>query len=364
MRPATRPASTTRARIALACGGTAGDMLPAITVADGLPASLDPVLVGDATDLARRLAGESGHRLLATPAAPFARTTWRGKARSIGVTAAGAIAARRLLRREGVRLVVGFGGYASVPVGMAAWSLGIPLVLFEANAVPGTANRVLDRFADRVLVGTEVAVTAFRTRTVLTGVPLRRDVLRVAARGPHAPLRVLVSGGSFGSPFLDVQVPALLARVVAAGHPIEVRHLGHSEPARAAYAAVGIQASVAPYVSDMAAEYARADVAIVAAGATTLAELAAVGLPAIVVPLAAAARDHQTRNAHAFAAATGMPWCREGEWDVDRLAAHVITLATSPSAWEAAAAGVRRLARPDATDAVIRACLDALEAAG
>ncbi|MGH7895513.1 MAG: glycosyltransferase, partial [Candidatus Binatia bacterium] len=105
---------------------------------------------------------------------------------------------------------------------------------------------------------------------------------------------------------------------------------------------------------------ARADVAIVTAGATTLAELAAVGLPAIVVPLASAARDHQTPNARAFAVTTGAPWCREGDWDVERLAGHVVALAASPSSWAEAAAGMRRYARPDATEAVVGACLDAL----
>jgi UDP-N-acetylglucosamine--N-acetylmuramyl-(pentapeptide) pyrophosphoryl-undecaprenol N-acetylglucosamine transferase len=367
MRPARRSPSTTptgaAARIALACGGTGGDVLPAIAVAQRLPEHVEPLILGDPSGLARRLAAEAGHRFLATPSAPFARTTWGGKMRSLGATAIGTMKARRLLGGEAVRLVVGFGAYASVPPGLAAWSLGIPLVLFEANADPGRANRLLDRVADRVLVGTPAASAAFRTRAVVTGVPLRRAVLGVTSRGPHTPLRVHVSGGSFGSPFLDTHVPALLARITAGGVAVEVHHLGDVARARAAYAAAKVHATVAAYMEDMAAEYAWADVAIVSAGATTLAELAAVGLPAIVVPLAAAARDHQTPNARAFAEATGVPWSREDAWDEARMAAHLTALATSPSAWTAAASRLRRLACPDAAEAVVRACLETLHAA-
>ncbi|MGH7894839.1 MAG: UDP-N-acetylglucosamine--N-acetylmuramyl-(pentapeptide) pyrophosphoryl-undecaprenol N-acetylglucosamine transferase, partial [Candidatus Binatia bacterium] len=228
------------ARVALACGGTAGDVLPAIAVAEGLPCEVEPVLLGDPAGLARRLGAQRGHRFLAIPAAPFARTSSIGKARSVVATAFGAIAARRLLRREAVRLVVGFGGYASVPVGLAAWSLGIPVVLFEANAVPGTANGLLDRFAVRVLLGAPAAAGAFRGPTTVTGVPLRPEILGVSARGPHVPLRVLVSGGSVGSPLLDAHAAALLARVAARGHALDVRHVGDVARARAAYAAAGI----------------------------------------------------------------------------------------------------------------------------
>jgi UDP-N-acetylglucosamine--N-acetylmuramyl-(pentapeptide) pyrophosphoryl-undecaprenol N-acetylglucosamine transferase len=352
------------ARVAFACGGTAGDILPAITVAESMPPEVDVVLVGDPAPFGERLATGRGRRFLATPAAPFARASWPGKTRSLAATARGTIVARRLLRREAIRLVMGFGGYASIPAVLAARSLGIPVVLFEANAVPGTATRVLDRFALRVLLGFATAAPAFRCPTTVTGVPLRPDILAVSARGPQTPLRVLVSGGSFGSRFLDEHAARLLARVVARGQPVAVRHIGDMARAQTAYAAAGIPATVIAYVDDMAAEYAHADVAIVSAGATTLAELAAVGLPAIVIPLGTAARDHQTPNARAFAAITGSMWCSERGWDVERLATHVSMLAASPATWGEAAAGMRRHARPDAARAVVRACLDALSLPG
>ena len=113
----------------------------------------------------------------------------------------------------------------------------------------------------------------------------------------------------------------------------------------------------------VAAEYARANVAIVSAGATTIAELAAVGLPAVLVALASVARDHQTENAREFAAATDAVWCREADWDDASLAAHVAALATEPPAWAAAAAGMRRKARRGAADAVAQACLEVVDGA-
>jgi UDP-N-acetylglucosamine--N-acetylmuramyl-(pentapeptide) pyrophosphoryl-undecaprenol N-acetylglucosamine transferase len=110
----------------------------------------------------------------------------------------------------------------------------------------------------------------------------------------------------------------------------------------------------------MASEYAGADLAVVSAGAVTLAELAVAGVPALVVPLASAALDHQDANARAFADATGAPWTREADWEPEALAAAIAPLIASPAAWSAAAAGVRRHAAPDAAAAVVRACEDIL----
>jgi UDP-N-acetylglucosamine--N-acetylmuramyl-(pentapeptide) pyrophosphoryl-undecaprenol N-acetylglucosamine transferase len=245
---------------------------------------------------------------------------------------------------------------------LAARSLGLPIVLHEANAVAGVANRLLGRIVDSVLLGFGSAADAFSCPTAVTGTPVRAEILAVPP--PHhpdrdAPFRILVSGGSQGSPFLDERAPDLLARVARRGHALEVRHQAaerNREGVEAAYAGAGVRAVVVPYIDDMAAAYASAHFAIVPAGAVTLSELAAVGLPALLVPLGSAALDHQVSNARAFAEATGVRWMREDAWDPDALADHVVSLIASSAAWSEASGGMRRVARADAAAAVVRAC--------
>jgi len=350
-----------RARIAMACGGSAGHVFPACAVADAQPEGVEAVFLGGVRGLEMRILRARGHRLLTTPAAPLALTGMRGKIVGVGSTAAGALAARRILRHEGVRLVVGFGGYACAPAVLAAWSLRIPIVLLEGNAVAGTGNRSLAPFATLALLAEPSASAAFRCPTRITGVPVRADILAVQAAAPHGSLHVLVCGGSLGSAFLDEHVPSMLARVAARGQRVMVRHIGDPERATEAYARANIPATVLPFADDMAAEYARANVAIMSAGATTLAELAAVGLPAVLVSLASVAHDHQTANARTFSAATGAVWCREANWDEESVAAHIAALAAQPAVWAEAAAGMRRKARAEATAAVVQACLELLD---
>ncbi len=161
------------------------------------------------------------------------------------------------------------------------------------------------------------------------------------------------------APFLDQRVPSLLRGVAARGHTVEAQHAvgdGDAARTRAAYARAGVAATVSSYVDDMAAAYAWADFAVVCGGAATLAELAAVGLPALVVPLSGAALDHQCANARAFAEVTGAAWTREEAWETEELAATVAALCASPESWSEASAAARRGARPAASEAVVAAC--------
>jgi len=323
---------------------------------------VDVLFVGTAGGFETRLVPSHGHRLAVIRAAPLLGVGLTGKVWAVIATIVGAAQARRILRRHSVQLVLGLGNYACAPAVLAARSLGLPTVLHEANAVAGLANRLLGRIVDRVLLGYGSAAGAFTCPTTVTGTPVRPEILALGEPSqPHggAPFRILVSGGSQGSRFLDDRVPHLLARVVRAGHALEVRHQAAErdlERVEAAYAGAGVRALVVPFIDDMAEAYAWADFAVVTAGAVTLSELAAVGLPALLVPLASAALDHQAANARAFAEATGVRWVHEDAWDADGLAAHVASLIASSAAWSEASAGVRRLARTDAAAAVVRAC--------
>ncbi len=323
------------------------------------------IFLGSRQGFEGRLVPERGYRLESIAAAPLFGVGMAAKVRALGVAALGTAQVRRILRREGTQLVLGLGGYASFGAVAAAATLGIPSVLHEANAVAGVANGVLGRFVDRVLLGFDSAAATFpRGKTLVTGTPVRDEILgagqQVVRRGgPERPLRVLVSGGSTGSPFLNLRVPELLGRVRARGHAVTVRHQAGTddvEATRAAYAQQGVPAVVVSYIDDMGEAYASADVAVVCAGGVTLAELAVVGVPAVIVPLASAALDHQVANARAFGEMSGARWYREVDWDPEAIATSLVDMIVSPGSWGAASARTRGLGRPGAADAVVQAC--------
>jgi len=333
-------------------------------------AGIEPLLIGPDEPSVASAVRAAGHRFICLPAAPFARQGPGGKARAVLLATVGAVRhGRRLLRDERAALVLGFGGYASAPAALAARTLGIPVLLHEANATPGLANRVTARLTSGVLLGFAQAATELRVPVRVTGTPLRPSIVALAsvervAPAPQATRRVLVSGGSLGSTFLDRRAPAILAAVQASGCALAVQHvvgLGDLDATRAAYAAAQVPVEVVAAIDDIAAAYACADMAIVAAGAVTLAEIAAAGVPAVVVPLASAAHDHQTANARAFADVTGADWFAEGSARDQDVAARLAELLRSAAAWQRASDGVRRFARPDATDAVVDACLETIE---
>jgi UDP-N-acetylglucosamine--N-acetylmuramyl-(pentapeptide) pyrophosphoryl-undecaprenol N-acetylglucosamine transferase len=341
---------------------------PALAVADAWRdrvAGSGPLLIGPDEAGVAAAVHAAGHRFACLPAAPFARQGPLGKMRALALATVGAVRrGRGLLRDERAALVLGFGSYASASAAVAARSLGIPVLLHEANAVPGLANRVAARLTSGVLLGFAQAATGLRAAVRVTGTPLRPTVAALAAvqRTPPASGArrcVLVAGGSLGSPFLDRHAPGLLARAQAAGCALAVTHvvgLGDAAATRAAYATARIPAEVVPWIDDMAEAYARNDVALVTAGAVTLAEIAVAGIPAIVVPLARAAHDHQSANARAFAVLTGAAWFSERDWREDIAAAHLLGVLESDAGWRRASDGVRAFARPDATAAVVDAC--------
>jgi UDP-N-acetylglucosamine--N-acetylmuramyl-(pentapeptide) pyrophosphoryl-undecaprenol N-acetylglucosamine transferase len=241
----------------------------------------------------------------------------------------------------------------------------VPVVLHEANARPGLSNRLLGRLATRIGVAWPEAAAAFADpeRVSHTGMPIRPELAALAAATHEPPpvgrLRLLVSGGSLGSPFLNRHAPALAAALGSRAVSVEVWHQAGARPlaeVRAGYAAAGIAARVDAHVDDMAAAYRWADAAVACAGAATLAELAVAGLPSLLVPYAAASDDHQADNAAAFAAATGARWMRESEWNAERSADCLAALARDPQSWRAQSQGVRTLARPDAADALVALC--------
>jgi UDP-N-acetylglucosamine--N-acetylmuramyl-(pentapeptide) pyrophosphoryl-undecaprenol N-acetylglucosamine transferase len=210
----------------------------------------------------------------------------------------------KIIRRRRPSVVLGFGGFASFPGALMGVAAGRPLIVHDANAVAGLANRVLAFGADRVLLGFPNALRGHAKRTAWIGNPLRDDIVALpppAERfaGRSGPLRVLVVGGSLGAAALNDALPAALAKIAPDRRPIVVHQTGerHLAQVRDAYARAGIESQCVAFIDDMAARYAWADIVVCRGGALTIAELAAVGLGAIVVPLPGAIADEQSANA-------------------------------------------------------------------
>jgi UDP-N-acetylglucosamine--N-acetylmuramyl-(pentapeptide) pyrophosphoryl-undecaprenol N-acetylglucosamine transferase len=356
-------------------GGTAGHVYPALAIAKAYQqdvASIEVLFFGTGDGFEAKLVPGYGYPLQVVRSRPLVGQSLLGKIRTVGSLGGAVMRARRMLIEAKPDLVIGFGGYASVPTMLAARSLGVPTAIHECNAVAGLANKMLGRIVDRVYLGFEAAAGQFQAgRVLVTGNPVRPDVVALATR-PHQPpspgqfARILVTGGSQGSSFLNRYVPALLGRLAAGGLPVEILHQsGEADCGTVlqAYRDTGLKASVTPFVDDMADAYQWADFAIACSGAATLAELAIVGLPALLVPLSTAAKNHQVVNAAAFARMTGACWLSEDHWRPDALLGKIAPLFRNQAAWKEASEGVRRFAKPDASQILVADCEQIIKAA-
>ncbi|WP_374556796.1 undecaprenyldiphospho-muramoylpentapeptide beta-N-acetylglucosaminyltransferase [Thermomonas sp.] len=272
------------------------------------------------------------------------------------VRAAGAV-----LRRDRPDAVVSFGGYAAGPGGIAARLAGIPLLVHEQNRAAGMTNKALAKVARQVLVGFP---QTFAKETHV-GNPVRAEIAAVAppeARDfRHAgPLRLLVLGGSQGARALTEAVPQAVA---ALGMPVEILHQAGErmlDAARQAYADAGVAARVEPFIADMAAAYAWADLVVCRAGALTLAELCAVGVGSVLVPFPQAVDDHQTRNAEFLVERGAAVLLPQSNQLAARLRDVLAPLSADADQRLAMARAARALARPDAAQRVAEAVLAAI----
>jgi len=346
--------------IAVAAGGTGGHLFPAAATAAALrEAGAHVVLLTDARTAERAATAFPGIEIEVIPGAGIAgRGVIRGTTAMLGM-ARGTLVARVRMKARNVRAVVAFGGYPSVPPVLAARSLGLRIVLHEANGVLGRANRALARFADLValaLPGTERVPPGVATERV--GTPVRESVLRAVT--PYAPpcdeFRLLVLGGSLGARALATTVPAALAALAPASRgrirlTLQAR-ADDLDAARAALAAAGIEAEIAPFFPDVAERYAAAHLVIARAGASTVAELAAVGRPSLLVPLPNAIDDHQSANARRLSEA-GAGWLvPQDRFTADTLAERLASLLADPGPLLRMAAQAASLAQPEAAQAL------------
>jgi UDP-N-acetylglucosamine--N-acetylmuramyl-(pentapeptide) pyrophosphoryl-undecaprenol N-acetylglucosamine transferase len=347
--------------VLIMAGGTGGHIFPGLAVADELKRRKMPVIwIGGVGGLEQHLVPQYGWRLETLPIAGVRGKGFAAKLFAPLKLAHATAAAWSLLKRHAPHSVLSMGGYAAAPGGIAAWLARVPLIVHEQNRIPGMTNRLLARFANRVLTGFADAFPEGEW----VGNPVRATIAALptpAARyaGREGPLRLLVLGGSQGAQSLNAALPEVLRRR-GARLPVAVRHqcgAKHFEQARAAYMRANIEADVVPFEDDMAGAYAWADLVICRSGALTLAELAAAGVPSILVPYPHAVDDHQTRNAEAMVAAGGARLVVEGDDFVKRLGAAFEDIGDRAKLLKMGDAA-RTLAKPFAGKEIADACIE------
>ncbi|MFA0812085.1 undecaprenyldiphospho-muramoylpentapeptide beta-N-acetylglucosaminyltransferase [Microbulbifer epialgicus] len=266
--------------------------------------------------------------------------------------------ARTVVKKVQPDAVLGFGGFATGPGGVAARLNGIPLIIHEQNAVAGTTNRLLSRIANKVLE----AFPSGLPGAVQVGNPVRNEIARLPEPqlriGVESQLRLLVLGGSLGAVAINELVPKAIARLPASLHPQVVHQAGerHLELAKEAYLSAGVKAEVVPFIKDMAEAYRSADLIICRAGALTVSEIAAAGVGAIMVPYPFAIDDHQTRNGEWLQSAGGAVVIQQNAIDAEKLSALLQQLFSDPQQLLQMAEAARRVAKIDATEQVVSAC--------
>lgn len=344
----------------VAAGGTGGHMVPASVLAAELAArGHRVVLMSDERGLRFPGLFEGVETRIVASASIGGRNPLDWLKGALAV-ARGRSEAKAFLRREAVAAVIGFGGYPAVPALLAAFALGVPTILHEQNAVFGRSNRLLAARVGRIAASfgdTRRLPARYAGKTVVIGNPVRAEVLALGEApfvppAPDAPLRLLVTGGSQGASILSRVVPAALALLPAETRArLAVVHQGRPEDldaARTAYAAAGIAAELASYLPDLPARIAAAHLVIARSGASTMAELAVIGRPALLVPYAAATDDHQTANAAEFITAGGGELLPEGAFTPAAVATAIAQLTTHATVLANAARAAKTVARPQA----------------
>ena len=347
--------SDARANVMILAGGTGGHIFPGLAVAHELRRrGVSVGWLGSEGGMETRLVPQHG-----IDVDTIAIRGVRGKGAATLLKApfklmSAVSAARAVLSRRRPQSVISFGGFAAGPGGLAAKLAGIPLYVHEQNRAPGMTNRVLSKMARRVLTGFP---GTFADENVV-GNPVRAEIADVAPPstrfdGRDGPLRLLVLGGSQGAAALNTAVPAALASLGNRAR-WQVRHqCGEKmvDAATTAYRDAGIDARVEPFIADMAAAYAEADIVVCRAGALTLAELCAVGVASVLVPFPQAVDDHQTKNAQFLVERGAARLLPQGEHLAAQLADTLESLGTR-DALRPMADAARALARPDAASRV------------
>lgn len=372
--PSTEPQTATAQplRVMIAGGGTGGHLFPGIALAERVVAAGGEVcFVGTDRGIEARVLPEQGWPLERIEVTGIKGRGLKGLLTGLLRLPRAWLQSRAIIRNFAPDVVVGVGGYASGPIVATAWSMGRATAILEQNSVPGITNRILGRLVRRVFATFPDARGDFPARKlVLAGNPIRAALLERLERARsdaeadqaqgRAP-RLLVFGGSQGARAINRAMVQSIAALIATVPELEVWHqTGEREldEVREGYAAAGVDEArvrVAPFIKDMGEAYAWCDLALCRAGATSLAELAAVGCPAVLIPFPHATDDHQTHNAASLVAAGGAVMIPQSELDDARLVDTLGALMADPARLSAMRQGMLSAARPQAASTIYAA---------
>lgn len=355
-------------RVLIAGGGTGGHLFPGVAIAEEVRArDADAAVqfVGTERGIEARVLPELGWDLALIQVSGLKTVGVLGALKGLVRLPRALWQARRIVKRFKPDAVIGVGGYASGPVVLMARLRGVPTAICEQNSIPGVTNKILGKVVRRVFLSFADSRRFFKDRKVeLSGNPVRRQLVASltaaadAPRDPDAPLTVFVSGGSLGAVAVNDLASQALIELAATRRLTIVHQTGAADADKIAarYRDAGVAAEVHAFIKDMAREYGRADLLVCRAGATTVAELAIAGKPAVFIPYPFAADDHQTKNAREMAEAGAALSYRQADLTAATLRDAIAPLLDDADRRAAMGAAMRSLARPGAAAAVVDWC--------
>jgi UDP-N-acetylglucosamine--N-acetylmuramyl-(pentapeptide) pyrophosphoryl-undecaprenol N-acetylglucosamine transferase len=360
-------------RIAIAGGGTGGHLFPGIAIAQEFQnrnSTTEIIFVSTGNRLEKAVLAKAGFELQTITAAGIKGRGWYNQAVSALKIPAGILESGRILKNFSPDLAIGLGSYSAGPVIISAWLRRIPIVIHEQNILPGITNRILARFADRIYISFEnTRIRLDSPKVKWTGNPVRRELLAYAGGPAKAdptgrPLfTVLIIGGSQGAHRINTAVMEALEYLPQKDRLEFVHQTGTADEqaVREGYRRHRVKCTVQPFFDNMAELYSRADLLICRAGATTVAEITALGKAVIFIPFPFAADDHQVLNAGSLTDEGAAELIVEKDLDGRILSEKLAYYFTHPSALEDMAARARRFGHPDAARNIVDDCCRLIE---
>ena len=344
-------------KVLFAAGGTGGHIYPAIAVAkEILRRDADSTIkfVGTARGLETKLVPNNGFELLTIESAGLKSVGIIGQLKGLLILPKSFLQARKLLKEFKPDVVVGAGGYVTGPVLLMASLLKIPTLVMDSNALPGFTNRQLARFVDKAALTFEESLKFFPNKGVVTGNPVRKEFFEVQPKQREAKTNLLIFGGSQGARAINLAMVDALQNL-----PKDKLNIVHQtgehdfEKIESGYKDKHWQADIRRYITDMVAEFAKADVVVCRAGATTCAELAAAGKVGIMIPLPTAADDHQRKNAEALQNAGAAKMILQADLTGESLAKEIESLINAPEKITEMERNAKKLAKADAAELAV-----------
>ncbi len=361
-------------RMIITGGGTGGHLFPAVAVAGGIKDRMpesEILFIGTNRHLDNSTLTELGFTCQSLDFSGVKGLGVSGLLRSGWRLLPAMLKALRILRSFRPDIVFSVGGYVTVPVILAARILRIPVCIHEQNSVPGLANRLSGKLAGRICISLECLPPFPMRKTMLTGNPVREDIIQAAENREPRPrpdngggsLCLLVLGGSQGARRINRLMIEAAPFFLRRERLVIIHQSGIEDEQMVArgYEKHGIRAEVSAFFTDMAVIYSRADLVVSRAGATTLAELAVMGLPALLIPFPFAADDHQSKNAHIYVGNGGACVFAENRLNPKQLADEINTLLASPEQVVEMGVKMKKMAKPDATGKIITICQELID---